>query len=548
MRAEPKLQRRQEASQSTRSHDENPRKRLNLTGFAYDRINGHNPRQSLEEFDGTYARMTPRPASSGIATTCMSPTTQPSTQPPVHAHRSCVIYVLDDRAPGLRPLGGAARWWLAQSLRRPAGEPARSVAPSLVLRKGSAPEVIAALARELDAGACTGTRSRNRRTRPSPTRSPRRSPRSVSPRNAFPAICWRRQPDPQQGEPGPARVHAVLATGAGARRSAETAAGAEEAERRARPRERHARRLGARAHEAGLGRRPARKLDARRGVGAGAPRRISRRRHVAGYAGDRDRPDRDGTSRLSPHLRFGEISPRQVWHAARFAAAEHPRLPRDIDKFLSEARLARVLPSPAVRRARSRDTQSAARLRRAFPWRQRRRRRLRAWQRGRTGYPIVDAGMRELWHTGLMHNRVRMIVASFLVKHLLIDWRDGEHWFWDTLVDADPGQQSGELAMGRRLRRRRRALLPRLQSGPAGREVRSRRRLCPALGAGAGATARCTDSSALDGDADRTRKRRRRTRQDLSAADRRSQGRARTRARGLCDDPRRFRILQAHCG
>jgi deoxyribodipyrimidine photo-lyase len=74
----------------------------------------------------------------------------------------------------------------------------------------------------------------------------------------------------------------------------------------------------------------------------------------------------------------------------------------------------------------------------AFPWRHDDAA-LRAWQRGRTGYPIVDAGMRELWHTGVMHNRVRMVVASFLVKHLLIDWREGEKWFWDTLVDADAG-------------------------------------------------------------------------------------------------------------
>ena len=62
---------------------------------------------------------------------------------------------------------------------------------------------------------------------------------------------------------------------------------------------------------------------------------------------------------------------------------------------------------------------------------------LEAWKRGRTGYPLVDAGMRQLWTTGWMHNRVRMVVASFLVKHLLIDWREGEAWFWDTLVDAD---------------------------------------------------------------------------------------------------------------
>jgi deoxyribodipyrimidine photo-lyase len=158
---------------------------------------------------------------------------------------------------------------------------------------------------------------------------------------------------------------------------------------------------------------------------------------VAGYSFDRDRPDRDGTSRLSPHLRFGEISPRQVWHAARFAAAEHPRLSGDIEKFLSELgwrefcrHLLFDLPDLATRNLQPTFD--------AFPWKQNNKA-LRAWQRGQTGYPIVDAGMRELWHTGVMHNRVRMVVASFLVKHLLIDWREGERWFWDTLVDADAG-------------------------------------------------------------------------------------------------------------
>jgi deoxyribodipyrimidine photo-lyase len=158
---------------------------------------------------------------------------------------------------------------------------------------------------------------------------------------------------------------------------------------------------------------------------------------VAGYAGGRDQIDRAATSRLSPHLRFGEISPRQIWHAARFAADDRPALARDVDKFLSELgwrefcrHLLFDLPDLA-----SRNLQPAFD---AFPWRQDDAA-LRAWQRGRTGYPIVDAGMRELWHTGVMHNRVRMVVASFLVKHLLIDWREGEKWFWDTLVDADPG-------------------------------------------------------------------------------------------------------------
>jgi len=158
---------------------------------------------------------------------------------------------------------------------------------------------------------------------------------------------------------------------------------------------------------------------------------------VAGYASDRDRLDRDGTSRLSPHLAFGEISPRQIWNAARFAAAERPHLARDIEKFLSELgwrEFCRHLLFDVPDLAR-RNLQNAFD---AFPWK-RDDAALRAWQRGRTGYPIVDAGMRELWQSGVMHNRVRMVAASFLVKHLLIDWREGERWFWDTLVDADAG-------------------------------------------------------------------------------------------------------------
>jgi deoxyribodipyrimidine photo-lyase len=152
---------------------------------------------------------------------------------------------------------------------------------------------------------------------------------------------------------------------------------------------------------------------------------------VAGYARGRDRPGRDGTSRLSPHLRFGEVSPRQVWHAARFAAADRPVLAGDIDKFLSE------LGWREFCRHLLFDVPNLAPFD-AFPWR-RPPAAAGVATRPETGYPIVDAGMRELWHTGVMHNRVRMVAASFLVKHLLIDWREGERWFWDTLVDADPG-------------------------------------------------------------------------------------------------------------
>ena len=158
---------------------------------------------------------------------------------------------------------------------------------------------------------------------------------------------------------------------------------------------------------------------------------------LAGYAENRDRPDRAATSRLSPHLHFGEIGPRQVWHALQHAhaAGEAAGSERDAEKFLSEIgwrefshHLLFHNPELATRNYDSRFD--------AFPW-QPDDNALRRWQRGLTGIPLVDAGMRELWTTGWMHNRVRMVVASFLIKHLLQDWRAGEAWFWDTLVDAD---------------------------------------------------------------------------------------------------------------
>ncbi|CAB3807823.1 cryptochrome/photolyase family protein [Pararobbsia alpina] len=158
--------------------------------------------------------------------------------------------------------------------------------------------------------------------------------------------------------------------------------------------------------------------------------------NLLGYGADRDRPDHAATSRVSPYLRFGQLSPRQVWHAA--LAAAHTRggtLDTNTDKFVAElgwrefnASLLYHHPDLAVANVRTRFE--------AMPWRDDPSG-LAAWQRGETGYPLVDAGMRELWATGWMHNRVRMVVASFLIKHLLIDWRAGEAWFWDTLVDAD---------------------------------------------------------------------------------------------------------------
>ncbi len=145
------------------------------------------------------------------------------------------------------------------------------------------------------------------------------------------------------------------------------------------------------------------------------------------YGSARHRPDQAGTSRLSPHLHWGEISPRQVWHAAKTQPNAEAFL-RQLGWREFSYHLLSAFPSlpeePLDPRFQT------------FPWAENAEA-LACWQRGRTGYPIVDAGMRELWQTGWMHNRVRMICASFLVKDLLMPWQHGERWFWDTLVDAD---------------------------------------------------------------------------------------------------------------
>jgi len=159
------------------------------------------------------------------------------------------------------------------------------------------------------------------------------------------------------------------------------------------------------------------------------------KRGLKTYGVGRDIPAEPATSRLSPHLHFGEISPWRAIEAARSAARDGHVSAAEAEKFVAEigwrefsAHLLHAFPQITDRAFRPEYD--------AMPWRDDPAG-LEAWKRGRTGYPMVDAGMRELWTTGFMHNRVRMIVASFLIKHLLIDWREGERWFHDTLVDAD---------------------------------------------------------------------------------------------------------------
>jgi deoxyribodipyrimidine photo-lyase len=162
---------------------------------------------------------------------------------------------------------------------------------------------------------------------------------------------------------------------------------------------------------------------------------------LKGYAEGRDRPDKAHVSRLSAHLHWGEISPHQVWSATRAAMARaEGGLDRDGEKFLKEV-LWREFAYNLVHHVPTFPDHPFKAEYADFPW-MKDPEALSKWQTGQTGYPIVDAGMRELWATGIMHNRVRMIVASFLIKDLLIPWQSGERWFWDTLVDADIGSNS----------------------------------------------------------------------------------------------------------
>ena len=177
--------------------------------------------------------------------------------------------------------------------------------------------------------------------------------------------------------------------------------------------------------------------DGRHGTAAAMERFEEFADIAADYGEDRNMPSKDGSSQMSPHLHFGEVSPRMLWdrlsrHTSDGAATYRAEL---IWRDYAQNVICQFPDYPSKPYRDGYDENF---------WRNPNRGHLieedlKAWQQGRTGYPIVDAGMRQLWQTGWMHNRVRMITASFLIKHLLIDWRRGEQWFWDTLVDADFG-------------------------------------------------------------------------------------------------------------
>ncbi|MDE2007301.1 MAG: deoxyribodipyrimidine photo-lyase [Rhodospirillales bacterium] len=337
------------------------------------------------------------------------------------------VFVRDTEAAGAWTAGGAARWWLHHSLAALAADLERAGA-CLVLRRGAAPAVLTALARETGATAVFAGAAIEPWAR--------RQEQAVATTLREDGIAFRRFRTASLHPPDAIRSGA--GTGYGVYTPFARAARAAGPPPPPRPAPDRIPSVPAPASDALdswglLPRAPdwAGGLRAAWTPGeAGARARLARflARGLDSYAEARDMAGRDGTSGLSPHLNFGEISLAALWHASETDA-------RGAEKFRAELlwrefALHLLWHHPDLPEAPLRVEFAA------MPWRADGPA-LRAWQTGRTGIPLVDAGMRQLWRTGWMHNRVRMVAASFLTKHLLLPWQAGEAWFWDTLVDAD---------------------------------------------------------------------------------------------------------------
>lgn len=343
------------------------------------------------------------------------------------------VYILDDETPGAWRLGGAARWWLHHSLAALARNLGTLGAP-LVLRRGEARRVVTDLVRDTGAAAVYWNRCYEPQAiARDETIKAMLKQDGIEARSFNSALLH--EPWTVENKAGePFRVYSAFWRACLARDEPEAPLPAPKALVPATAESDH-------LEDWAL--LPTAPNWAKDFEAAWTPGEDGARDRLTGfldeavnrYKAQRDRPDIAATSRLSPHLHFGEIGPRQIWHATQAAIAAGGASETSALKFLSEVGWRefshhllyhnRTLPEAPLRPEFA-----------DFPWHENGAA-LAAWQRGRTGYPIVDAGMRELWATGWMHNRVRMIVASFLVKDLLIPWQEGEAWFWDTLVDAD---------------------------------------------------------------------------------------------------------------
>jgi deoxyribodipyrimidine photo-lyase len=346
------------------------------------------------------------------------------------AGQAAPIYIFDDSTPAIRPIGTAGRWWLHESL----SALDEALDGALILRRGDPLIELEDLIRETGARSLFWNRvyepaaiARDKTIKASisalgvETRSFNASllhePWEVRTKAGAPykmfTPYWRAASQLEVDAPLPTVLHTSIARKVG--RCSLTSWNLKPSK------------PDWAAHWAGLW------SPGERGAVARLTSFI--KEGLGGYSRGRDRPDLAYVSRLSPHLHWGEISPRQIWTALHHAVQREGARSSDCEIFLRELywrefchHLLYHYPELPERNWRPEFD--------AFPWRDDVHD-LEAWRRGRTGYPFVDAGMRELWATGYMHNRVRMAAASFLVKHLRIHWREGERWFWDTLVDAD---------------------------------------------------------------------------------------------------------------
>lgn len=349
------------------------------------------------------------------------------------------VYILEDEAPGEVALGGASRWWLHHALAALSDALEKAGAP-LHLRRGRADDILPELAEASDAAYVAW----NRRYEPWAIETDKRikatlKEKGVTVESFNGALLYEPwEVETKQGKPYGVftpfwKAECALGDPSAPTPAPKTVPSA--------PRDG----LGESDRLDDWGLLPTRPdwaggLRATWTPGeAGARTRLDAflEEGVADYPDTRNRPDFEGTSRLSPHLHHGEISARQVWHWSleRLRATGGQKIERGVWAFLREISWRDfnhnlLFHNPTMTQANYQSKFDA------FPWREDPAG-LKVWQKGMTGYPLVDAGMRELWETGYMHNRVRMLVASFLVKDLLIPWQRGEEWFRDTLVDAD---------------------------------------------------------------------------------------------------------------
>lgn len=349
------------------------------------------------------------------------------------------VYILDESL--AHPPGGASRWWLHHSLEALSAE-LEKLGAALILRRGAATEIIPALADETNAAHVFW----NRRYFPGHLETDKKLKSKLTEAGVnvetFNGSLLREPWELKTGSGGPYRVFTPFW-------KALKQVGPARTDTEANPRKLETKKAKVKSDRLEEWALLPTKPDWAKGfepvwtpgeAGARESLRNFLNDDINDYKDGRDRPDKDYTSRLSPHLAFGEISPLQIWRATQAKISEGCISDSAADKFLSELCWREFcycllfynegLPETPLREEFA-----------DYPWRNDKKG-LAAWRKGETGYPIVDAGMRQLWRTGWMHNRVRMITASFLIKDLLIRWQEGEAWFWDTLVDADLANNS----------------------------------------------------------------------------------------------------------